>query len=97
MELSTEANMLNQMLLEYTRYNDLSQEIRPELTTLFPQIHSLALARATEVDKDTVMAYVVAIIGTEAGKQLTAADQKKLCDWLKARTQTPDSLAVIQK
>ncbi|MBQ9645704.1 MAG: DUF389 domain-containing protein [Prevotella sp.] len=99
LELSTEANMLNQMLTEYTRFEELSATIRPELATLFPQISSLAMSRTVETERDSavVRPYVAAIIKTDSGKRLPAAELKKLTDWLKARTQAADSIAVIQQ
>lgn len=95
-ELSAQVNSLNELLSEYTRYELLAEEIRGEMSTLFPQIGSLSLSRVNEVQSDTPITkyYVAAIVGTAKGKTLQAAEKKKLTEWLQVRVKA-DSLVVI--
>lgn len=95
-ELSAQVNSLNELLGEYTRYELLAEEIRGEMSTLFPQVGSLSLSRVNEVQSDTPITkyYVAAIVGTAKGKTLQAAEKKKLTEWLQVRVKA-DSLVVI--
>lgn len=94
-ELSAQVNTLNKQLGEYTRYESLSEEIRGEMTALFPQVKSLSLSKLSEVRGDTtaVNRYVAAIINTGQEKSLPKAEMQKLREWLQARIKT-DSLVV---
>lgn len=63
-ELLAQVNTLSKQLGEYTHYESLSEEIRGEMTVLFPQVKSLSLSKLSEVRSDTtaVNHYVAAII-----------------------------------
>ena len=95
-ELSVEANTLSQQLAEYTRYDNLSSEVRDELAALFPQIQTLSLARTTEARRDTttVCQFVTAIIRTDESAPLSSSEADRLHDWLQARVKA-DSLVVV--
>ena len=98
LQLSTENAHLNQQLYEYRRYEAIAAEIRPELTSLFPQISKLALQRVIEVNRDStdLHSYVAAIIESNGKKAFSKEDTRKLHDWLEARVKT-DSLIVIHR
>ena len=96
MELSSEVNKLSAQLIEYTRYESLSMEIRSEMSSLFPEVKSLSISRVCEVFSDTatVRHHVVAIIGTSHGKPLPKAESQKLREWLQIRVKA-DSLVIM--
>ena len=101
LELPAQATRLTRLttqLNSYTRLDNLSAEIRPEMSTLFPQVNTLALARAAEAVGDTVNQhhYVIALVGVAANKSLTPMDRLKLQQWLQIRIDE-DSLVVIEK
>ena len=93
---TAEISALNDQLSQYTRYESLSKDIRSEMTALFPQVSSVSLSRAAEVQSDTsaVTHYVVAIIGTTHHKPLPKGDTQKLREWLQVRVRV-DSLAMF--
>ena len=97
MELSSQVNKLIFQLNEYTRYESLSKEIRPEMSLLFPEVKSLIITRVAEVSSDTVKVNhrVVAIIDTSHGKPLPKAESQKLREWLQARVKA-DSLVLVK-
>ena len=96
-DLSRQVNTLNKKLGEYTRYESLSEEIRGEMTVLFPQVKSLSLSKLSEVRGDitAVSHYVAAIISTGQEKKLPKAEMQKMREWLQARIKT-DSLVVYE-
>lgn len=95
-KLSAQVSTLNSQLGEYTRYESLSKDIRPEITFLFPQVRSLTLSRVAEIKGDTAVVghYIAAIIETSHGKPLSHADNQILREWLQARVKA-DSLVVV--
>ena len=98
LELSAQTTTLTAQLNSYTRLDKLSAEIRPEMNTLFPQVNTLALARAAEAVGDTVHQrhFVIALVGVGANKSLTPVDRLKLQQWLQIRLDG-DSLVLIEK
>ena len=98
LELSAQTTTLTAQLNSYTRLDKLSAEIRPEMNTLFPQVNTLALARAAEAVGDTVHQrhFVIALVGVGANKSLTPVDRLKLQQWLQIRVDG-DSLVLIEK
>lgn len=96
--LLEQVSTLNKLLGEYTRYEVLSEDIRGELSALFPQVSSLSLSRVATDQRDTTTAnshYVAAIVGTD-GMRLPKADSQKLREWLQARIKA-DSLVVFEQ
>ena len=95
-ELSSQVSKLNNQLSEYTHYELLSEEIRPEVFTLFPEVKSLSISRVAEVfsDTTTVSHHVVAIIDTSHDMPLPKAESNKLREWLQARVKA-DSLIIV--
>ena len=97
MEISSQLSETKNRLENYTRLEQLATETREEMKSLFPQVRTLSLARVSEAHRDTTATsqFVAAIISTDPKPQLTAADRKRLHDWLKARTKV-DSLVIYE-
>ena len=98
LELSAENNRLSKQLNEYTSPEQLSAEIRPEIVTLFPQVHSFSLSRVVEFNRDSTdtSTYLSVLIQTENGKPLAQAEKQKLHHWLQMRIKA-DSVVVVMK
>jgi uncharacterized hydrophobic protein (TIGR00271 family) len=96
-ELSVQVTALATQLEGYTRLDDLSTELRPELKVLFPQVTSIGLSRVTETLCDTTLQhhFVVALVGTATSERLNPDDHQKLQEWLQTRT-AADSLVLIE-
>ena len=97
-ELSAENAQLGRLLNEYQRFEALSEEIRPEMSSLFPQIARFTLTRVTEFSRDTTAtaSYVAAVIQNESGRSLSEDDTRRLHDWLQARVKA-DSLVIVRR
>lgn len=74
---------LEQQLQAYTGLSELAPQILYELSVLFPQVTSVALAQGTLAQGDKQEAQVIAIISANA--PLPAADQERLTQWLQQR------------
>ena len=95
LELTARTNALNTALADYTRYDNLSSELREELAAIFPQISTISLSKVTQAKRDTAATtqFVAAIVTTGTKKRLTNQEKLRLTEWLKARTKA-DSLVV---
>ena len=95
-DLSAHVSALNSQLEEYTHYDLLVDEIRSEVSVLFPQVVSLNLARVAVSPNDTVPInhYVAAIVCTAPDTPLPEQETLKLQHWLQSRTKA-DSLLVL--
>lgn len=95
LELTARTNALNTALADYTRYDNLSSELRGELAAIFPQVSAISLSKVTQAKRDTAATkqFVAAIITTDTKKRLTNQEKLRLTEWLKARTKA-DSLVV---
>ena len=98
MELSSQTALLSEQLEGYVRYEELSAAMRPELKVLFPQVKALSLSPVSEVHRDTTASrhFVLALVSTDGGRRLPAADATKLRQWLQSRVGS-DSLVVIER
>ena len=98
LELSSQNYELTGRLSDYLRYEQLSEELRPELSALYPQVKTIAIVKTSESSRDTtaVGRFVTAIISTDGDRRLAPADRAQMAQWLKARTQA-DSLVVVEK
>jgi uncharacterized membrane protein len=98
MELSSQTALLSEQLEGYVRYEELSAAMRPELKVLFPQVKALSLSPVSEVHRDTTASrhFVLALVSTDGGRRLPAADATKLRQWLQSRVGN-DSLVVIER
>ena len=95
LELTARTNALNTALADYTRYDNLSSELRGELAAIFPQVSTISLSKVTQAKRDTAATkqFVAAIVTTDTKKRLTNQEKLRLTEWLKARTKA-DSLVV---
>lgn len=98
LELSAENATLSHQLEYYTSLENLSVNLRPELSALFPQVTGLGLARVTKSANDSTSQqhFVAALIDTDKDKSLAPDDLQRLSEWLKVRL-LADSLVVIEK
>ena len=98
MELSSQTALLSEQLEGYVRYEEITAAMRPELKVLFPQVKALSLSPVSEVHRDTAdqRHFVVALVSTDGGRRLPAAEAAKLRQWLQARVGN-DSLVVIER
>ncbi|MGI6243279.1 MAG: DUF389 domain-containing protein [Prevotella sp.] len=94
MEQVAEVHRLEDKLNGYAVYETLSGELRGEVKTLWPVVHSLSLFPVVESSMDSVASehYVVAIAGCR--QSLDNATRTRLRHWLKARAQV-DSVRLI--
>lgn len=74
---------LEQQLQTYTGLSELAPQVLHELSVLFPQVTSVALAQGTLAQGDTQQAQVFVLISANA--TLPAADQERLTQWLQQR------------
>lgn len=98
LELSAENTELERQLNEYVRYENMSNEIRGEMSVLFPHIKTLGIAKTAETNSknDSVSHFISAIVSTHGHTSLGTDERHKLANWLKARTHA-DSLVVVEK
>jgi uncharacterized hydrophobic protein (TIGR00271 family) len=98
LELSAENTELERQLNEYVRYENMSNEIRGEMSVLFPHIKTLGIAKTAEINSknDSVSHFISAIVSTHGHKSLGTDERHKLANWLKARIHA-DSLVVVEK
>ena len=98
LELSAENTELERQLNEYVRYENMSNEIRGEMSVLFPHIKTLGIAKTAEINSknDSVSHFISAIVSTHGHTSLGTDERLKLANWLKARTHA-DSLVVVEK
>lgn len=79
---------LEKELEQYKAFNDLGRQIIPELKVLYPSVRSVSISSAIETSVDSMHTDTVTLAVLKFGKQPASADQKKITDWLKARTGT---------
>lgn len=93
-EQVAEVQNLEDRVKEYTVYESLSGELRDEIKTLWPAVHSLSLSSVVESSMDSVATkqYVVAVAGCR--QPLFGANRQRFQQWLKARVQA-DSVRLI--
>jgi len=98
LELSAENTELERQLNEYVRYENMSNEIRGEMSVLFPHIKTLGIAKTAETNSknDSVSHFISAIVSTHGHTSLDTDERHKLANWLKARIHA-DSLVVVEK
>lgn len=95
LELTTRASALSAELADYTKYDDLTKELRGELTAIYPQVKTISLSKVTQAQRDTsaTKEFVAAILSVEGKKRFSQQDRQRLTEWLKARAKA-DSLVV---
>ena len=95
LELTTRASALSAELADYTKYDDLTKELRGELTAIYPQVKTISFSKVTQAQRDTstTKEFVAAILSVEGKKRFSQQDRQRLTEWLKARAKA-DSLVV---
>ena len=95
LELTTRASALSAELADYTKYDNLTKELRGELTAIYPQVKTISLSKVTQAQRDTsaTKEFVAAILSVEGKKRFSQQDRQRLTEWLKARAKA-DSLVV---
>jgi uncharacterized hydrophobic protein (TIGR00271 family) len=85
---------LEDRLTSYTRYEEMTPQVRREMSTLYPGVLSLALSPVAQSKKDTVANYVVAIVGTGYGRHINTVQRESMRKWLQIRIKA-DSVRLI--
>ena len=95
-EETKKATRLQEALNEYSRYDEMTPEIAKEINALFPQAKNVSLSVATESSTDSILTkkYVVALIGTKSGAQISNSERQKMSKWLKTRLAV-DTISLI--
>ena len=95
-EETKKATRLQEALNEYSRYDEMTPEIAKEINALFPQAKNVSLSVATESSTDSILTkkYVVALIGTKSGAQISNSERRKMSKWLKTRLAV-DTISLI--
>lgn len=93
-EQSAQINDLEQKLEKFTRYTELTKDVREELKSMYPTAKLVAIAQIPETKTDTVVtkSYVMAVVSCL--RPLNNPDRERLQSWLKLRTKS-DSLKLI--
>lgn len=77
---------LEKELAQYKSFHDLGRQLIPELKVLYPSVRSVSISHAIETGVDSLRTDTVTLAVLKFGKQPAGAEQKKISDWLKART-----------
>ena len=93
-EQSAQINDLEQKLEKFTRYTELTKDVREELKSMYPTAKLVAIAQIPETKTDTVVtkSHVMAVVSCL--RPLNNPDRERLQSWLKSRTKS-DSLKLI--
>ncbi|MDO4165564.1 MAG: TIGR00341 family protein, partial [Bacteroides sp.] len=77
---------LEKSLEQYKSFDELGENIVPELKVLYPSVQSFSISHAIELTVDSMRTDTVTLAVLKFGKQPDAAQKAKLTEWLKART-----------
>ena len=77
---------LEKELQRYQSFNSLGKQIIPELKVLYPSVKSVAISYAVETGVDSLRTDTVTLAVLKFGKHPNDAEEKKITNWLKART-----------
>ena len=77
---------LEKELERYQSFNSLGKQIIPELKVLYPSVKSVAISYAVETEVDSLRTDTVTLAVLKFGKHPNNAEEKKITNWLKART-----------
>ena len=93
-EQSAQINDLEQKLEKFTRYTELTKDVREELKSMYPTAKLVAIAQIPGTKTDTVVtkSHVMAVVSCL--RPLNNPDRERLQSWLKLRTKS-DSLKLI--
>lgn len=85
-EQKQKIDALEKELERYQSFNNLGKEIIPELKVLYPSVKSVAISYAVETGVDSLRTDTVTFAVLKFGKNPSTAEEKKITNWLKART-----------
>lgn len=77
---------LEKDLKRYQSFNELGKQIIPELKVLYPSVKSVSISHAVETSVDSLRTDTVTLAVLKFGKTPNASEEKKISNWLKART-----------
>lgn len=77
---------LEKSLEQYKSFDELGENIVPELKVLYPSVQSFSISHAIELTVDSMRTDTVTLAVLKFGKQPDAEQKAKLTEWLKART-----------
>lgn len=77
---------LEKDLKRYQSFNELGKQIIPELKVLYPSVKSVSISHAVEISVDSLRTDTVTLAVLKFGKTPNASEEKKISNWLKART-----------
>lgn len=77
---------LENSLKQYKSFDELGQDIIPELKVLYPAVTSVSISRVIETNVETVQNDTVTLAVLKFTKHPDARQQEQITEWLKART-----------
>lgn len=81
-------------LEHYQRYDELCQQIVPEMKVLYPAAKALSLAHSVQIQTDSLYTDTITLAWIRYEGRLKEAERYKLSEWLQARIGT-DKLQLI--
>lgn len=81
-------SQLETTLERYRTYDAMSHTLVPELKVLYPSITTLSIAHSIEVRVDSLKTDTVTLAVMKFARHPSAAEKKKISEWLKARIRT---------
>ena len=95
-EQTEQLKSLDDKLKGYTQYEETSKALLPQLKILFPEIQTLMLQQALQVntDKTTTKRYVIVIIGLYNQKRMQKGEMEKFSKWIKTYVPS-DSIKIM--
>ncbi|EJW96263.1 membrane protein containing DUF389 [gut metagenome] len=85
-EQKQKIDLLEKDLKQYQSFNELGKQIIPELKVLYPTVRSVSISHAVETSVDSLRTDTVTLAVLKFGKIPNTKEEKKISDWLKART-----------
>lgn len=95
-EQTEQLKSLDDKLKGYIQYEETSKTLLPQLKILFPEIQTLTLQQALQVntDKTTTKRYVIAIISLYNQKRMQKGEMEKFSKWIKTYVPS-DSIKIM--
>lgn len=95
-EQTEQLKMMEDKLKGYIQYEETSKTLLPQLKILFPEIQTLTLQQALQVntDKTTTKRYVIAIISLYNQKRMQKGEMEKFSKWIKTYVPS-DSIKIM--
>lgn len=95
-EQTEQLKSLDDKLKGYTQYEETSKALLPQLKILFPEIQTLMLQQALQVntDKTTTKRYVITIISLYNQKRMQKGEMEKFSKWIKTYVPS-DSIKIM--